>query len=194
MSFVEKHNHASKFRLQTITSTNTNHLMLDTLIMCFKHTTNVCTSLTFWHTHAPFKTHHCHTPCSVRYPCLRPVRPPGTTPRTGRTPPSLLHGFYRNPLHRPSCLPPLVTLATQVAASAHKAGATDAASLNIAALGDWAMRAAVAGQTLLTLSIPPAVRLDQSQCRGVEGGHRGGDQWEWASRMNKKQTKHTKNN
>lgn len=107
--------------------------------------------------------------CSVCYPCLGSVRPPGTAPCAGGTPPSLLHRLHGNALHGPPRLPPLVTLPTQVTASAHKTGATDAAALDVAALRNRAMRAAATGQTLLTLGIPPAVRLDQSQHRGVKG-------------------------
>lgn len=111
--------------------------------------------------------------CCVCYPCCRSIRPPGTTPCTGQPSPSLLHSFQGNSLHWPSCLPPLVTLATQVTASAHEARATNAAALNITALRDRAVRAAATGHTLLTLSIPPAIRLDQSQCRCMEGGRQG---------------------
>lgn len=107
--------------------------------------------------------------CSVCYPCLGSVCPPGTAPSAGGTPPSLLHGLHGNALHGPPRLSPLVTLPTQVTASAHKTGATDAAALDIAALRNRAVRAAATGQTLLTLGIPPAVRLDQSQHRGVKG-------------------------
>jgi len=143
-----------------------------------------------WYFCTPSKQHtqpskHTHvtltTPCSVRYPCLRPVCPPGTTPRAGGPPPSLLSDFYGNPLHRPPGFPPLVTLATQVTALAHKAGATDAAALDVTALRHRAVGAAATGNTILPLSIPPAVGLDQSQRRGVEG-----DQWEWVSRTHKK--------
>lgn len=104
------------------------------------------------------KTHYCHSH-AVCYPCLRSVRPPGTTPCTGQPSQSLLHGFQRNSLHWPPRFPPLVTLPTEVTASTHKAGATDAATLNITALRDRAVRAAATGHTLLTLSIPPAVWL-----------------------------------
>lgn len=107
--------------------------------------------------------------CSVCYPCLGSVCPPGTAPSAGGTPPSPLHGLHGNALHGPPRLPPLVTLPTQVTAPAHKTGATDAAALDIAALRNRAVRAAATGQTLLTLGIPPAVWLDQSQHRGVKG-------------------------
>lgn len=98
----------------------------------------------------------CADAVSLR-PCPRPVRAPGTTPCAGGPPPSLLHGLYGNTLHWPAGLPPLVTLATQVTASAHKAGATDAAALDVTALRHRAVGAAATGNTVLTLSIPPTV-------------------------------------
>lgn len=165
--------------LKTITSTNTNGVMLDTHVTCFKTVPQQHQYLYIGNSFA----HQGNTPmllktplsstCSVCYPCLRPVRPPGTTPRAGRPPPSLLHGFHGNALQRPPCLPPLVTLATQVTAPAHKTGATDAPALDITTLRNRAVRAAATGLTLLTLSIPPAVRLDQSQRRVVEGVQTG---------------------
>lgn len=109
-------------------------------------------------------------PCNVCYPCLRSVRPPGTTPRAGQPSPSLLHSLHGNSLHRPPRLPPLITLATQVTAPANKARATDAAPLNVTALRDRAVRAAATGHALLKLSIPPAIRLDRSQYTGREEG------------------------
>lgn len=128
------------------------------------------------------KTHRCNPTCTVRYPCLRPVGPPGTTPSTGRPNPSLLlHSFHRNTLHRPPRLPPLVTLAAQVTAAAHEAGAADAAALDITALRYGAVSAAATGRALLPLSIPPAVRLDQSERRWVE---QGTNESEGASRTN----------
>lgn len=76
-----------------------------------------------------------------------------------------MHGCEGNTLHRPSGLPPLVTLATQVTVPAHKAGPTDAAALDVAALRHGTGGAAATGDTVLQLSVPPAVRLDQSQRR-----------------------------
>lgn len=125
---------------------------------------HICTPLSL-------KTQHC-PPHAVCYPSLRSVRPPGTAPRPWKPPPSLLHCFNGNALHRPPCLPPLVPLATQVTASADKTGATDASSLDITAPRNRAMSAAATGDTLLTLRIPPAVRLDGSQCKGGAGGYR----------------------
>lgn len=142
-------------------------------------TTHICAA-NYSHTNPCFlKTHHRHSH-AMCYPCLGPVRPPRTTPSARRPSPSLLHGFHGNTFHWPPRLPSLITLATQVAASAHEAGAADTATLNITALGNRALRAAATGCTLVTLSVPPPVWLDQSQHRFVGSGVRqetNGKEW-----------------
>lgn len=106
--------------------------------------------------------------CSACYPCCRPVRPTGTSPRAGRPTPSLLNGFNWNALHSPLRLSPLVTTATQVTVSTHKTLPTDAAALVTAARRNRAVRAAATVCTLLVLCIPPAVFLMRKCGVGID--------------------------
>lgn len=130
-------------------------------------------SLSRKHIHATKNTPLPST-CSACYPCLRPICAPGTTTRAGYSPPSLLRRVHRDALHGPPCLPPFVTQATEITASAHEARATDAAAFDVTALRNRSVGAAATGHTLLMLSIPPAVRLDQSEYRQWRIDRQGG--------------------